>query len=35
MIVIKDPKMLCFTFDWPNDVDENLRHEIKFIRRSN
>ena len=28
MIVIRDPKTLCFKFDWPKDVDENLKHEI-------
>ena len=31
MIVIRDPKTLCFHFDWPKDVDENLKHEIEFI----
>ena len=35
MIVIRDPKTFCFNFDWPKDVDENLKHEIEFIRKSN
>ena len=35
MIVIRDHKNFCFNFDWPNDVDENLKHEIEFIIISN
>ena len=35
MIVIRDPKIFCFNFDWPKDVDENLKHEIEFIIKSN
>ena len=35
MIVIKDLKTFCFNFDWPKDVDENLKHEIEFIIKSN
>ena len=35
MIAIKDPKTFCFNFDWPKDVDENLKHEIEFIIKSN
>ena len=31
MIIVWDPKALCFNFDWPKDVDRNLKHEIKFI----
>ena len=34
VIVIRDPKTFFFTFDWPKDVDENLKHEIKFITKS-
>ena len=30
MIVIRDPKTFCFNFDWPKDVDGNLKHEIEF-----
>ena len=35
MIVIRDPKTFCFNFDLPKDVDENLKHEIEFIIKSN
>ena len=28
MIVIRDPKGFCFNFDLPEDVNENLKHEI-------
>ena len=31
MIVIRDPKTLCYNFDWSKDVDENLKHAIEFI----
>ena len=30
-----DPKAFCFNFDGPKDVDENLKHEIKFVTKSN
>ena len=35
MIVIKDLKTFCFSFDWPKDIDENLKYEIEFIIKSN
>ena len=35
MIVIKDSKTFCFNFDWPKDVDENVKHEIGLIIKSN
>ena len=35
MIAIKNPKTFCFNFDWPRDVDKNLKHEIEFIVKSN
>ena len=35
MIVIRDSKTFCFNFDWPKDVDENLKHEIEFIIKIN
>ena len=35
IIVIRDPKLFCFNFDWPKDVDVNLKHEIEFIIKSN
>ena len=33
MIVIRDPKTFCFKFDCPQDFDENLKHEIKYINK--
>ena len=35
MIVTRDPKAFCFNFDWPNYVDESLKHETEFIIKSN
>ena len=35
MIIIRDPKTFCLSFDWSKDLDENLKHEIKFITKSN
>ena len=35
MIAIRDLKTFCFNFDWPKDVDENLKHGIEFIIKSN
>ena len=35
MIAIRDLKTFYFEFDWPNDVDENLKHEIEFIIKNN
>ena len=35
MIAIRDPRTICFSFDWHEDVDENLKHEIEFIIKSN
>ena len=35
MIVIKDPKTFYFDFHWPKGFDENLKHEIEFIIKSN
>ena len=35
MIVIRDPKTFQFDFDWPKDIDENLKHKIEFIIKSN
>ena len=34
IIIIRDPKTFCFNFDWPKDVDENLNHEIEFIKKT-
>ena len=35
MIVIRYSKKFCLKFDWPKDVDENWKHEIEFIIKSN
>ena len=35
MVVIRDPKTFWFSFEWPKDVDENLKDEIEFIINSN
>ena len=35
MIVIRDSKTFYFNFDWSEDVDENLKHEIEFIIKRN
>ena len=35
MILIRDPRTFCFNFDWPKHVDDNLKHEIEFIVKSN
>ena len=35
MIVIRDPKTFYFNFVRPTDVNENLKHEIEFIIKSN
>ena len=35
MIVIRDTKTFCFNFDWYKDADENLKHEIEYIIKSN
>ena len=31
VIVIRDSKTFSFNFDWPKNVDENLKHMIEFI----
>ena len=28
-------KRSCFNFDWPKHIDDNLKHEIEFIIKSN
>ena len=35
MVVTRHPKMFCFNFDWPKDVDENFKHKITFIIETN
>ena len=31
----RDRKTFYFYCDWPKDVDENLKHKIQFIIKSN
>ena len=35
IIVIRDLKTFYTGFDWPKDVDENLKYENEFIIKSN
>ena len=35
MILIRDLKTVCFNFDQPKKVDENLKHEIEFVEKIN
>ena len=35
MVVIREPRTFYFDFDWPKNADENLKHEIEFIIKSN
>ena len=35
MIMIRDAQTFYFNFDWPKYFDENLKHEIEFIMKSN
>ena len=35
MIAIKNPKTFDFDFDWSKDVDDDLKHAIYFIMKSN
>ena len=32
MTLITDSKTFGFNFDWPKYVDENVKHEIEFIK---
>ena len=34
-IVIRDSKAFYFDFDWPKDVDKNLKQKIEYIIKSN
>ena len=31
MIMLRDPKTFCLSFDWSKDVDGNLKHKIEFL----
>ena len=35
MVVITDLETFYPDFDWPKDFDENLKHEIEYIIKSN
>ena len=35
IIVIRGPKTFCLSFDYSKDIDENLKHHIEFIIKSN
>ena len=35
MIVVKNLKNFYFSFEWPKDVDKNLRRKIEFIIKGN
>ena len=35
MVVIRESKTFYFDFDWPKNIDDNLKHEIEFIVKSN
>ena len=35
MILIRASKTFYVNFDWSKDVDENLKHEMEFIIKSN
>ena len=35
MIVIREFKTFFFDFDWPKNVDENLKYENEFMVKSN
>ena len=34
LVVIREPQTFYFYFDWPKEVDKNLKHEIEFIIKS-
>ena len=35
IIVRRDSRPFSFNFDWPKNVDEYLKHEVEFFRKSN
>ena len=35
MIENRDPKTFCSNFDWPKNVDENLKYKTEFIIKRN
>ena len=34
MVVIREPKTFYVDFDWPKDVEKNLKHEIECTIKS-
>ena len=34
MLVIREPKAFFFNFDFPKDVDKNLKDGIEFIKNA-
>ena len=35
MIVIRDSKTVCLNFSWSKSFNDNLKHVIEFIKKSN
>ena len=35
VVVIREPKTFSFNLNWPENVDENLEHEMEFIMKNN
>ena len=35
ILVIRDPKTFHFEFNWHKDIDESLKHEIRFTIKIN
>ena len=35
MALIRESKAFYFYFDWPKNVDNNLKHEIELVIKSN
>ena len=35
VVVIREPKTFSFNLNWPENVDENLKHEMEFIMKNN
>ena len=35
MVVVREAKTFYFDFNWPKDADDNFKHKIEFIRKSN
>ena len=35
VVVIREPKTFSFNLNWPENFDENLKHEMEFIMKNN